>query len=372
MAFGYYTTFTVNPGQVPSTQTDFPVVIRPIDNRFRDIANGGHVQSSSGYDIRPYADSAASTALKFELVVGSYDNSNGAFEMWIKIPSLSNGYVIYLFYGDPTINTNGTSTDTWRSEFKEVMHYPNIMVFSLDDSTSNANNGTNHFCTPSSGKIDGGIQTSNGAWISTAFGIGTPSSITYSCWCNPSTQGAQFVNYLISLSIGAGFSWSIFAGGSLDLGIGLFDGTNIANTGTGTFTDADNNVWTKIDVAYDNAASPKTRIYKNGVSLSISSPTITGSVAANDGINIGRRADNNFYWPGNIDEVHVLTGVANPSDWITTEYNNQNNPSSYGPAFFMTMGAEQQPAAGGQNIDSNILIGFTLQLPAGVTVGGLL
>src|SRR5262245_53924036 len=110
MAFGYYSAFTVNPGQVPSARTDFPVLLNPTDSRFKSTGNGGHVQSTSGYDLRPYADSSHSTAYSFELV--NYTATTGDFEMRVKVPSLSNGSVIYLFYGDATLNTDGSSTAT--------------------------------------------------------------------------------------------------------------------------------------------------------------------------------------------------------------------------------------------------------------------
>ena len=44
-AFTHYTPFTVQTGQVPSTQTDFPVLLLPTDARFKTTGNGGNVQS---------------------------------------------------------------------------------------------------------------------------------------------------------------------------------------------------------------------------------------------------------------------------------------------------------------------------------------
>src|SRR5438477_11294376 len=98
MAFGYYTPITVAAGQVPSTQTNFAKLTLQTDNRFKTVANGGHVQNSSGFDIRPYSDSSLSTALTYELE--RYNASTGEVVMWVKIPSLSDGYVTYLGYGD--------------------------------------------------------------------------------------------------------------------------------------------------------------------------------------------------------------------------------------------------------------------------------
>src|SRR5882724_10595290 len=80
---GYYSPVTVNSGQVPSTQTDYPVRIFQTNARFKTVGNGGHVQNANGYDIRPYSDTGCSSAITgYELAF--YDGAAGTVEMYVK------------------------------------------------------------------------------------------------------------------------------------------------------------------------------------------------------------------------------------------------------------------------------------------------
>src|SRR6516165_11780766 len=95
------------------------------DNRFKTVGNGGHVQNASGFDIRPYSDSSLTTALSYELVSGSYNASTGTFQIWVLIPSLSQGLVIYLAYEDSGLSTDGTNLSAvWSANgYKSVYHH---------------------------------------------------------------------------------------------------------------------------------------------------------------------------------------------------------------------------------------------------------
>src|SRR5438552_2013456 len=110
---GYYSPITIDHTKVPSTQTDFPVLVSVTDTRFKDVAHGGAVQSASGYDIRPYSDAGLIFPLKYELE--RYNGATGEVVMWVKIASLSSSVdtVIYIGYCDTTLTTNGSSTATW-------------------------------------------------------------------------------------------------------------------------------------------------------------------------------------------------------------------------------------------------------------------
>src|ERR1043166_9148404 len=121
MAFSFYSPVTVQSGQVPSTQTNFPMLVSYTDNRLKSVANGGHCQTP--FDIRPYSDSSLTTALTFESVF--YSASTGQVEMWVKIPSIADGSIVYLAYGDASLSSDGSSSSTWDSHFKGVWHLPN-------------------------------------------------------------------------------------------------------------------------------------------------------------------------------------------------------------------------------------------------------
>src|SRR3990167_11404107 len=162
MAFTHYTQFTVASGQVPSTQTNHPVLINHTAVRFKTTGNGGNVANSNGYDVRPYSDAALTAALTYELE--RYDGTGGEVVMWINIASLADGSIVYLAYGDAALSSDGSSTSTWEANFKGVWHLKNGTTLTTGDSTSNALNATAQAAfTVSAGTIDGGAVATSAA-----------------------------------------------------------------------------------------------------------------------------------------------------------------------------------------------------------------
>ena len=114
-----YRQMTVNHTLVPSTQSNFTVLVSVTDATLRTISNGGHVANSNGYDIGFYTDSSGSTKLKWE--IDSYNPVTGQLIAWVKIPTLSStsDTSFYLFYGDPSITTDQSDpVNTWDSQFQ--------------------------------------------------------------------------------------------------------------------------------------------------------------------------------------------------------------------------------------------------------------
>ena len=132
---------TIDHTKVPSTQSNFTVLVSVTDPALKTVANGGHVANPNGYDIGFYADSGGTIKLKWE--VEKYDGTTGNLIAWVKIPSVSStDTVFYLMYGDSSINTNQSDPpNTWDSNFKGVYHLGNGTTLSATDSTG-GNNGT--------------------------------------------------------------------------------------------------------------------------------------------------------------------------------------------------------------------------------------
>jgi hypothetical protein len=122
-AAGYYRALTVDKTKVPSTQSNFPVLVSVTHATLKTVANGGHVANSHGYDIGFFADSAGTTPLKWELE--RYNAATGEVVAWVKIPSLSSSVdtVFYVFYGDAAISTDQSDpTAVWSNGFAAVYH----------------------------------------------------------------------------------------------------------------------------------------------------------------------------------------------------------------------------------------------------------
>lgn len=135
----YRKKITIDHNQVAGDETDFPVLISLTDADLADTSNGGHMESSDGYDIRFYT----TTCSELEFEIEYYDNTTGEVICWVKIPSLSStsDTEIYIYYGnnDPAITgVDPSSTDTWDANFSAVWHFTDV-----NDSTAGGNNLTN-------------------------------------------------------------------------------------------------------------------------------------------------------------------------------------------------------------------------------------
>ena len=180
---------TIDHTKVPSTQSNFTVLVSLTDPALKTVANGGHVANANGYDIGFYADSGGTIKLKWQ--VEKYDGTTGNLIAWVKIPSVSSSTdtVFYLMYGDSAINTNQSDPpNTWDSSFKAVWHLGNGSTLSLNDSTSNGSSLANVGATgATTGKISGGAGPFNGTSqclkTTSAINLGT-NKVTLSAWVN--------------------------------------------------------------------------------------------------------------------------------------------------------------------------------------------
>lgn len=343
MAFSYYSPLTVAGGQVPSTQTDFSKLTLQTDARLKTVANGGHVQNASGFDIRPYSDSSLTTPLTYELE--RYNASTGEVIMWAKVPSLANGYVTYLAYGDSGISTDGSNAATWSNNFGRIYHLKDGSTLSLVDSTGTSNLTNGGGVTAAAGKIDGCGSFASASSQHLGGDDYHPTALTYSIWANATSfpgayndplgtiNGAGSRFHLISVKSTGKMRWAISATTSLDA-----DGTGVATLSTATWYylvltyDSTSGL-----VAYVNASVDKT-IAANGTAQNLSTGFDVGALSL----------FSTQYWNGLLDEVH-LASVARSADWITTEYNNQLAPGT-----FETLGAEV--AVGGGASTGNFLM----------------
>lgn len=334
---------------MPSTQTSFPALVVASAARFKTIGNGGHVVT--GTDIRPYSDSGLSSALTYEMEF--YDGTNGIWIGWVLISSLADAVTIYLGYGDAALNTDGSSTGTWPSQYEMVHHLPNGSSLTANDSTSNARNGSLvSTVTAGTGKIDGGASFGSNNSDSITIGSGAiPTTGSLCWWVNPSfaqNDGQSHALGLFLLNGGQLFQTLKFSDNSLNFGW-YNNGTDgrviVANAG---YT-LNQSAWNKFDMTWDSAA-PATKLYLNNTQIGSTNTTngtwnsagITAEYG-HDG-NTGRSLNG-----GLIDEMQ-LSNTVKTANWITTEYNNQNAPNT-----FWTMGSEVA-VGGGVKVGSMLLM----------------
>lgn len=321
----YYSPVTIDHTKVPSTQTNFPLLINVTFDRFKTTGNGGHVNNANGYDIRPYSDSGLSSALTYELE--RYNAVTGEVVMWVKIASLSSlsDTVIYLGYGDSSLTTDGSSSSTWSNSFKSVYHLKDGNTLSVTDSVGTFN-GTNHNATASSGQVDGagGFASVASQYVDTFDQRSAAMSMT--CWVKAVSFPNTYNSTWTTLGTNEGLALYVKSTGKLACYVGNGSTFNVNYDGSGTHTLL-SGTWYHLAITYDssaglvgyvNAASDGT----HAASGSIGTVTTVNSAIGNDQATAGR------FWNGTIDEVQVST-VARSADWITTQYNNQGSPNTF-------------------------------------------
>ena len=333
----YYSAISINAAQVPSTQSNFPVLVSQTDNRFKSTGNGGHVASSSGFDIRPYSDSGLTTAIT-GYWLERYDATTGEVVMWVNVSSLSSSTTpIYLGYGDTSLTTDGSSASgTWSNSFISVYTLKDGTTLSVNDALG-THNGTNHSVTATSGQIDGGgsFVAASSQYVDIGSWSG-PTSITIGAWFNATSLPASAAAIIDRRNTNTLYPWSIvlLSTGKLQY-YGFTQGVGDIHVDPGSHTQStatwylvhfvySNSAGTGGLTGYVNAASDGTTS-RSGSDLRTDACT---TYIGNDNFNASR------FFNGKIDHV-TISSVARTANWITTEYNNQSAPGT-----FETLGTE--------------------------------
>lgn len=335
MAFAYYSPVTVQSAQVPSAQTDFPMLVSYTDNRLKTVGNGGHVQNASGYDIRPYSDSGLTSAMTYELEF--YDATNGIIVMWVKVASINTGSIVYLAYGDAALNTNGSSTSTWDSNFVAVYHmHDNAASTTVTDSTGNANGtNTNNTSTKTiTAQIDGGLNfvaaSLDKVTLPNVAALNVNGPITMSTWIKTTTTNPKNIiqGYQGSGSFnGYGFSINQGTNGKF----GYWGGTGSAAWINSNATTVNNGSWHLIAVTETGTTL---NLYLDGALDRTTTALQDDSYAGLRYIAFDSFGGGGTYTDANLDEIRISNAVRS-TDWVATEYNNQSAPST-----FATLGTE--------------------------------
>ncbi len=323
--FNYYSPLTIQAGQVPSTQTDFPILISLTDARLKTVGNGGHVLDSEGDDIRPYSD--ISTAITgYEKVF--YDGTNGILEMWVKRSSVSDGLITYLAYGNPSLTTDDSSATTWSASFSFVLHLSDGTTLNLSDSTAVNTFVNDNIATATTGKIDGAcaFASASSQDLHSAT-TSTGNAFSLSAW----VKATSFPNaYNTVIGFGPTTTMALFVKSTGKLACYLRATGEVSYDGTGSNT-LSTATWYYLAMTYSSSAGLVG--YVNGASdgtaaANGNATAHVDSYIANDPITAGR------FWNGSIDEPR-LSSIVRSADWITTEYNNQSAPET-----FMVLGSE--------------------------------
>lgn len=131
--YSYYRGITIDHTKVAGSSDleNFPVLISIKDNDYRSVSNGGSVESTNGYDIIFTDDNG--DQLPFE--IEDYDAKKGEIVAWVRVSELSasQNTILRMYYGNSSVSSAQSTSNTWSSDFKAVYHFND----SYDDASSN-------------------------------------------------------------------------------------------------------------------------------------------------------------------------------------------------------------------------------------------
>ncbi|HEY8895129.1 MAG TPA: DUF2341 domain-containing protein [Niastella sp.] len=352
----YGKTITIQGSRISGTVSNFPVLISFTDPLLKSTGNGGHVQSTSGYDII-FTLNDCSTILPMQ--IERYVATSGEYVAWVKLPSLTNAVntTIYMFYGKSGVTTDPSTTAVWDANYIGVYHFNS----SINDATSNGRNltepgsATANLASTSS-KVGEGRRLANGP----TFVASNSASLkylqipnnTFSAVTDFTFEGWVWLDALTTnweriFDFGRNTTFNMFLCPTINnttTDIKRFAITINGNgteqrlsSGSGTGTGA----WHHYAVTINASTNTGTLYYDGAVDVTNTSMTNRPSSLGADNSNyFGRSqytADEGLY--GNLDEFRI-SSTARSASWIATSYNNQNKPgdltNSAGSFYFVS------------------------------------
>lgn len=354
MAFGYYAPVTIDNTKVggsSGSMSNYPVLIKGTyagaggTADLRTTANGGKVQNSSGYDIYFYSDSDLTTKLDHELI--SYTATTGAIIAWVRIPTLNKGSdtTFYMAYGDSGISADPSTTDTW-SVFDTVVHGHETASSTSSDGNARTLTDANVTIGTTSAKIlntrDYNGSSSKTTIANATNNINGDTTRTIQCWLTPDAVGdvvwsadnsTEFYLYTLSPD-----EWR-YRDQNSGSAQGYYD-TNNANYSTGSTY-----------LVHCNINGTTLNVYQNGAVLTGSTTGTPQGYNQNDNIVLGTYNNDSLWYDGRIEEFRVSTSLLD-GDWILTDYNTMNSPST-----FYAVGSETEAGGGDTVIPLRTLLG---------------
>ena len=342
-AYSYYRPITVsaNTDIASSTQTDFPMLVNISSSSYlKATSSAGSVQNSSGYDIILSSTNACASTMSFERE--KYDSATGEFIAWVKVPTMQASAEIYLCYGDSSVSSDqATPTAVWDSYYKGVWHL-NETSGQHQDSTSNNNDSTVVSATTqgsATGKIAGAdLNTTSGntTFIPSSASL-LPSTggntITTSAWIKLSAYNAGFHSIIRQSLSNSDDGMLIDTSHKV---AGRYAGTTRATSVTALSTGQ----W--YYVSYTEKQNTTSPLYVNGVADWTGTTPVNQSLGTLNNTSICGESNayvaSTYLLNGICDEVRISIGIQRSASWILTEYNNQNDPST-----FYTIGSEAAP-----------------------------
>jgi hypothetical protein len=315
----YRKEITINSSKIMDNLTNFPVLIEITD---ADLIEKARLD---GFDIL-FCAADGETQLDFELE--GYDGSTGSLTAWVKIPILNatNDTVIYMYYGKPYTTEPQNSEGVWSNDYVGVYHMTEDFG-SIQNSVADSNHG-GRYNTPTrtSGQINFAQQFSGNGDGDTfrikdlGLADGINSNITFSAWASIDDADSEDYGKVLANRNGTSGNYTYSIQVDDQSPKRVYIQVNDDNSPRFNFVE---NTWLYIVGTYNGTQK---RIYINGQMLDIDYQSGPIEKSLEDTF-IGSRLSGQDIG-GMIDEIR-FSSVARSDAWIETEYNNQNDTSTF-------------------------------------------
>ena len=318
--WNYRKQLTIDSSKIDSILTDFPVLVKLTSSNF-DFSKA----RSDGYDIR-FTTSDNATVLDYERE--RYNSGSQVAEFWVKIPNISSSIDtnFYMYYDKDNASDGANPTGVWDSNYIMVQHMNDATATTIEDSTSNNNDGTKEgdLAVEEVGQI-GMAQTFSGSpvRVTHSTSVALEGNMTIELWISPNNW---FWPVLVGKTkVGGGndgkpASYSYGLGAFPDYtGMPAFWRNNSYNWGgssLGTDTVATGQ-WHYIGVTHNTSTDAVCHYLDestNGTGTDSSTIGDTG-----DDLLLGGRSDGQVPYWGEMDEVRISNIVRLPA-WMKASY----------------------------------------------------
>lgn len=294
---------------------------------------------SDGKDLRFTTDSAGTTEVPFEIV--SITPASSLCEIWVKIPTLATATDTPIYvWGNNSGATAYAATDTYGSQAVWSAYGVVLHEESTTDSTANALNQTDTAIThaTANGKIGKGalFNGSTSKFVlpaaSTAISPGA-GALTWQGWVKSTVGSVTQRIYMDHVDGTNQPSFTVYILNTNDKYYVLArdDGGDTANPGVNNTAIGNDDTYHKIDVVRDGTT---VYTYTDGALDDSATTAGLGTIDIGTGFvpKFGAYSNNDStysqYFTGEMDEIRIIKAV-NSADWLSTEYANQNSPSTF-------------------------------------------
>jgi len=317
-AFKRRVPITIKTNQVPTAQSDFPFL-------FNSVLADLSFAKSNGDDIRFVLENKTVLDVEIQEIETGSGTSNFLIA-WSKIPTIQDDLQFFMYYNNPAAPSLNTNEAVW-SDYQNVLHMNQTPVVgpSILDSTVKGNNATPTLTgvTQANGKIGKALDFDGlTGFISGTFPINA--SFYISIWAKSNVTDWNEFGFVYSARGINGFIIHPVQN-TKDVMYFIFNGTGTVFN-VGTVTPIDITTFHKYGLSFNNSTN-QVRIFLDGVETD--NPMITiDRGSSNIPIRIGE--DSAFGRFGDMvgDEAQIRSSFVS-SDFVETEFNNQNAPDSF-------------------------------------------